>query len=351
MSKNPKNKRAQSEKNLVFPPQGPDLAYVTAGWNRKYVEENPFGSLPARMLLRVSEAVDEDACVPGELGGLGGFGGRMLDATSALMNLPKTSSYALCARQLGVWCGLAAAVAVAEDLAMRRRKPGSPPFAVDYLCRDGAAAIPGEPAAILTGPAEAILLAERSILNMVAFLSGIATLTRRFVDAAAGTPAQIYDTRKTLPGFRPLSKYAVRCGGGHNHRMGLFDAVLIKDNHLADVPLEDLQRKVTAWVAEARQLNPRPAFFEVETDSLAQFDRLAEIEGVDVILLDNFPLADVAEAVRRRNAVRPRLLLEVSGGVTLETVRPIAETGVERISIGALTHSAPALDVGLDAEL
>jgi nicotinate-nucleotide pyrophosphorylase (carboxylating) len=189
------------------------------------------------------------------------------------------------------------------------------------------------------------------LLNLVGRLSGVATLTRRFVDAVQGTPARIYDTRKTTPGWRRLEKYAVKCGGGCTHRTGLFDAVLIKDNHLAWMQLRpgDAVRRAREFL-RATLRDPAQAetmLLEVEVDTLEQLED-ALPAGPDIVLLDNMSLEQLRAAVARRNAVDPGIELEASGGVNLRTVRGIAETGVERISVGALTHSAVSLDVALD---
>ncbi len=192
---------------------------------------------------------------------------------------------------------------------------------------------------VVEGRARAILGAERTALNLMGRLCGIATLTRAYVQAVEGTGARIADTRKTTPGLRALEKHAVACGGGINHRFGLDDAILIKDNHVA----------VCGGVAEAvRRASAHAGHLmkvEVEVDGLDQLDA-ALAEGPDVVMLDNFSLEDLREAVARTAG---RVTLEASGGVTLETVRAIAETGVDVISVGALTHSAPNLDIGLDA--
>lgn len=213
-------------------------------------------------------------------------------------------------------------------------------------------AAPGEPLARLRGRIGQMLAAERTLLNFLQHLSGVATLTARYVAAVAGTHAKIYDTRKTTPGLRTLEKYAVRCGGGHSHRVGLYDAVLIKDNHLAGIPTERLAHSVFDMLNRLHILPARPAFVEVECDSLEQFAELLKVVGIDVILLDNFSLEAQREAVRLRDerGLRGKLQLEASGRATLDTVRAIAETGVERIAVGAITHSAPILDLGLDAE-
>jgi len=192
-----------------------------------------------------------------------------------------------------------------------------------------------------------LLSSERTALNLLGSLCGIATLTRDYVRAVEGTAARIADTRKTTPGLRALEKHAVRCGGGVNHRFGLDDAILIKDNHVA------VCGGVTAAVRAVRAHAGHLMKIELEVDGPDQFNEalalVAEGVGPDVIMLDNFALRDLAEAVRIRRDGGYRVTLEASGGVSLSTVRSIAETGVDVISIGALTHSAPALDVGLDA--
>lgn len=217
---------------------------------------------------------------------------------------------------------------------------------VEVLVPDGSELRAGQSVLAVTGPTRALLTAERTALNLVTHLSGIATATRAWVDAVAGTDARIRDTRKTLPGLRALEKYAVRCGGGVNHRMSLGDAALIKDNHVAAAG------SVAAAIAAVRSADPVVAL-EVEVDSLAQLDE-AIAAGAELVLLDNFSLADTATAVSRvRSAVaagQPRVLLESSGGLTLDRAAEVAATGVDYIAVGALTHSAPALDLGLDLD-
>ncbi len=206
---------------------------------------------------------------------------------------------------------------------------------------DGDRVTPGMPLATIIGPARSVLTAERVALNVLQRMSGTASLARRFVDAVAGTKARIVDTRKTTPGLRTLEKYAVRVGGAYNHRIGLYDAVLIKDNHLA------AGGGVTATVTRARQLAPHTMRVEVECKTLAEVEEAVEA-GADIILLDNMDLETLAEGVRR---VGGKALTEASGGVRLDTVTAIAQTGVDLISVGALTHSAPALDISLDFQL
>jgi nicotinate-nucleotide pyrophosphorylase (carboxylating) len=200
------------------------------------------------------------------------------------------------------------------------------------------------------GPVRSILALERTALNFLQRLSGIATLTARFVAATHGTSAAIFDTRKTTPGWRILEKYAVRCGGGRNHRLGLHDAVLIKDNHLAALQSQGGLDPITAAIKAARAYAPSGSVVEVEVDTLEQFDR-ALVSAPDIILVDNLGADALAEAVRRRNQTAPDVELEASGGVTFDTVGALARTGVDRISVGALTHSAAALDIALDLDI
>lgn len=197
----------------------------------------------------------------------------------------------------------------------------------------------------VAGPAQSILMAERVALNFLQRLSGVAALTAQFVEAVAGTKARIVDTRKTTPGLRMLEKYAVRIGGGHNHRFGLADGILIKDNHIAAAG------GVRKAVERARANAPHTLKIEVEAKELAQIDE-ALSAGADIVLLDNMPPDTMREAVRTvREKGQGRVLTEASGGITLETVAAVAATGVDLISVGALTHSAPALDISLDISL
>jgi nicotinate-nucleotide pyrophosphorylase (carboxylating) len=229
----------------------------------------------------------------------------------------------------------------------------TPLLRLERLVEDGARVQPGDKLAVINGLMEFILTAERTALNFLQHLSGVATLTRKYVDALDGLPCQILDTRKTIPGWRLLEKYAVRCGGGHNHRMGLHDGILIKDNHLWALGGGELGVRRLGELLRVPEQSTRRSFdvpLEIEVESLAQLT-WAFACSPDVILLDNMKNDQLREAVCLRNErfqSRPGVLLEASGGVTLETVRAIAETGVERISVGALTHSAPALDIALD---
>jgi nicotinate-nucleotide pyrophosphorylase (carboxylating) len=213
------------------------------------------------------------------------------------------------------------------------------------LIEDGAVVEVGAKLAIVSGRMRSILTGERTALNFLQHLSGIATLTRKYTSLVADLPCKVLDTRKTAPGWRLLEKYAVRCGGGKNHRMGLHDAILIKDNHLAALgPQPDAVAKA---VKRARQKYDHRFPIEIEVDNLDQFDIALSTEP-DIVLLDNMQPDQMREAVRRRNLASPAVLLEASGGVNLTTIRAIAETGVDRISVGALTHSAVALDIALD---
>jgi nicotinate-nucleotide pyrophosphorylase (carboxylating) len=247
-----------------------------------------------------------------------------------------TASAVMVARAPLVVAGLAFAEAAFAEL--------SPDLTVQRLCADGDRVEQGKVLLRVAGPAHAILTAERTALNFVQRLSGIATLTARFVEAIQGTGARILDTRKTTPGWRKLEKYAVACGGGQNHRVGLYDQVLIKDNHL--MALRHAQpNPVAVAVAQARARYP-DLKIEIEADTLEQTQQAAEA-GADIILLDNMTTTELRAAVA---LVAGRAQTEASGGVNLSTVRAIAETGVDFISVGALTHSAPAVDIGLDFE-
>jgi len=213
---------------------------------------------------------------------------------------------------------------------------------VDREMEDGQRATAGDVLLQISGPARALLSAERVALNFVQRLSGVATLTAQFVEAIKGTSAKILDTRKTTPGWRHLEKYAVSCGGGQNHRLGLFDMVLIKDNHLAALKNASPDA-IAAAVKRARTKYPALKV-EVEADTLEQVER-AIAAGADFVLLDNMSLEQLRQAVQK---CRGHAKTEASGGVNLATVRAIAETGVDFISVGALTHSARAVDIGLD---
>ncbi len=265
--------------------------------------------------------------------------GRAGDVTTEAVIAPQTRfEAALRAREAGVLAGLDCAL-IAFDLV-------DGDLSVEALKADGAAIEPGETALRISGDARAILTAERVALNFVGRLSGVASLTRRMADAIAHTPARIADTRKTTPGLRALEKRAVRLGGGVNHRFGLDDAILIKDNHVAAAG------GVAAALRRAKEAAGHLLAIEIEVDRLDQLDEALAEGGAHAVLLDNMPPESLREAVARRDAAsrERRPSLEASGGVTLETIAAIAESGVDFISSGALTHSARALDLGLDVQ-
>jgi len=275
--------------------------------------------LPASVVDRaVAEALAEDL-------GLGG------DITT-LATVPEgtRASGAIAARKEGTVSGIQLAHAAFKTL---------DPFAIfETVVADGDKVEAGGVIARIKGDARALLTAERTALNFLGRLSGIATLTARYVDAVAGTKARIIDTRKTTPGLRALEKFAVRCGGGVNHRFGLFDAVLIKDNHI--VAAGGISRALERARAHAGHM----VKVEIEVTTLDEIDEALQLSP-DALLLDNMSLPTLKAAVAE---VAGRVVTEASGGVSLESVRAIAETGVDLISVGALTHSAPVLDIGLD---
>jgi nicotinate-nucleotide pyrophosphorylase (carboxylating) len=243
----------------------------------------------------------------------------------------------LVARSAGVVAGLPVAELAFWLVSAHDLGSAADPVAVVARAADGDRVARGQPLLTVTGRIAPILTAERTVLNLLGHLSGVATLTRQFADAIAGTGAVIRDTRKTLPGLRALQKYAVRCGGGANHRMSLSDAALIKDNHVAAAGSVG-----AAYAAVAERAGGLPV--EVECDTLAQVAEAIEA-GVDLILLDNFDVDAMREAVA---LTAGRARLEASGRITLASARAIAETGVDYLAVGALTHSAPVLDIGLD---
>lgn len=271
---------------------------------------------------------------------------RQCDWTTVALVGPDGQGRAvIVARQAGVLAGLRAVPVIVDEMQAA--------INVQLARQDGDCVGAGTVVATLTGSARDLLTCERPILNFVGRLSGIATITSEYVGRIAGTRARIYDTRKSTPGWRRLEKYAVHCGGGRNHRGGLFDAVLIKDNHLAlaaerDLTAADAVRAARDFVArlDAKYID-RNMLIEVEIDRLEQLDDVLAA-GPDIVLLDNMSCEELRVAVSRRDELAPSVELEASGGVTLDTVRSIAETGVDRISAGALTHSARCLDVALD---
>jgi nicotinate-nucleotide pyrophosphorylase (carboxylating) len=279
------------------------------------------GLVPAEVLELIDRAAAEDL----------GDAGDITSAATVPADATMTARYVT--RRDGVACGLPVVEAAAAHLL------GSD-VGVKLLVADGDRIVAGEALAEITGPARAILGFERLSLNLLGHLCGIATVTRAWVDAVAGTNARIRDTRKTTPGLRNLEKYAVRCGGGVNHRRGLDDAILIKDNHVAAAG------GVGAALDQVNAVYPEGGVeVQVEVDDLQQLDE-ALAHGARSVLLDNFTVADMARAVARVG--ESPVVVEASGGLQLADARRVAETGVDYISVGALTHSAPVLDIGLD---
>ena len=261
--------------------------------------------------------------------------GDGVDVTStATVEIDLVSTATFGTRARGVIVGLPVAAAVIDMVC----GPAASDF--EMLVTDGSLVDPGTEIARVTAPTRLLLTAERTALNLLCHLSGVATLTRRWVDALEGTGAQVRDTRKTTPGLRALEKYAVRCGGGVNHRMGLYDMALVKDNHVA----------AAGGVAEAfervRALG-ESITVEIEVDSIDGL-RTAIEAGADEVLIDNFTPETMREAVAVRDEMDPTVTIEASGGLTVETARVVGETGVDYIAVGELTHSARVLDIGLD---
>jgi nicotinate-nucleotide pyrophosphorylase (carboxylating) len=283
------------------------------------------GTVPPHALRRVIEtALEEDA--------------PWGDVTSeTLIPADATATAVLAAREPGVLSGGGVFAAVVQAV--------DPTVRTELHVADGTAFAAGQVLATVQGSARSVLRAERVALNLVQRLSGIATVTARHVDAVAGTGVRIADTRKTTPGLRALERYAVRCGGGHNHRNSLSDAVLAKDNHLAVLLAGGTA--IGDAITEARRRLGHTVHLEVEVDRLDQVEAVVAA-GVDTIMLDNFTPEQLVEGVR---LVAGRALVEASGGVSLETVGRIARTGVDVVSVGALTHSARALDLGLDVRV
>lgn len=254
--------------------------------------------------------------------------------TLATVAADARTTASMVSREEGVVAGLDVALLVLDEVL------GTDGYRVEHRVADGTRLAAGGVALTVEGPTRGLLTAERTMLNLVCHLSGIATATAAWVDATAGTGAEIRDTRKTLPGLRALQKYAVRVGGGTNHRMGLGDAALIKDNHVAAAG------SVVAALREVRAAAPALPC-EVEVDSLEQLDEVLA-EGVELVLLDNFPVWQTQIAVQRRDARSPQTKLESSGGLALENAADYAGTGVDYLAVGALTHSVRVLDLGLD---
>lgn len=270
------------------------------------------------VLSAVRSALDEDLGLSGDI------------TTNATVGADVGANALLVARKPGVVSGLALAEAAFREL--------DPNCAFEIDIEDGQSIVANDTVARISGNARAILTAERVALNFMGRMCGIATLTRRYVEAIVDTNAKIVDTRKTTPGLRAFEKYAVTCGGGHNHRFGLFDAVLIKDNHIVAAG------GVAEAIKAAQSTVGHMTKIEVEVDTLEQLEIVMR-EKIDCVLLDNMGPTELRNAV---NTVAGRCLTEASGGVNLDTVREIAAAGVDLISVGALTHSAPVLDLGLD---
>ncbi len=260
--------------------------------------------------------------------------GHGLDITSQSIIPSDTQTRAVFrAREEGVLAGMILAFSAFMHV--------DPEFEFEVLANDGDVLETGQDIAVVNGPAASLLMAERVALNFMTHMSGIATLTRRYVLAVQGTNAKICDTRKTLPGLRAVQKYAVRAGGGYNHRFGLDDAVLIKDNHIA------VAGGVENALNMARDNTGHMVKIEIEVDTLAQLEEVLKHGGADVVMMDNFDIDDLKKAV---NMADGKIVTEASGGVNLNTAKEIAETGVDYISIGALTHSAMNFDIGLDID-
>lgn len=277
---------------------------------------------PDRIVAVINTAIDEDL-----------NGG--IDVTSvATIDADQRSTATLGARRHGVVAGLPIAAAVFEVVCGL----GASDFRVHVA--DGDRVAPDDALASISAPTRSMLLAERTCLNLLCHLSGVATLTRKWADAIDGTRARVRDTRKTTPGLRSLEKYAVRCGGGVNHRMGLFDMALVKDNHVLAAG------GVAAAFRRVRDLHLEIPV-QIEVDSIAALAEAIDA-GADEILIDNFDIDQMRQAVAYRDAHAPAVRLEASGGLTLANAHEVAATGVDWIAVGELTHSAPALDIGLD---
>jgi nicotinate-nucleotide pyrophosphorylase (carboxylating) len=262
--------------------------------------------------------------------------------TASIIEADRRAEAAIVARQAGVIAGMATIPAVFETF-----EAGGLRLAI--AVEDGQSCAAGATLATLAGPLGHILTVERTMLNILGRMCGIATLTRAYVEEIAGTRAVVCETRKTTPGMRSLEKYAVRCGGGTLHRLGLYDAALYKDNHLAHLAADEFAPALARAIKAAKAKHDLK-FAQVEVDTLAQLRSVLEIEPglVDMVLLDNMTVDQLRDAVKMRDAHAPAFLLEASGGVTFDTLRSIAETGVDRVSVGALTHSVTCLDIGLD---
>lgn len=271
----------------------------------------------------------------------------LVDWTSlCLIDDDRTGGCAIVPRQSGVCAGIATLPWIVDEF--------DADLDLEVLAEDGQGLVPGQPIARLRGNARDLLTSERTILNLLSRLCGVSTLVSRYVDAVTEFKANIYDTRKTTPGWRLLEKYAVACGGGRNHRRGLYDGFLIKDNHLqlggtGDVPMlaSEAAKRALKWRGGQVERMTAPSIVEIEVDSIDQLRDVLPV-GPDIVLIDNFALDEIRVAVELRDKLNPAVELEVSGNVTIDTIATIAATGVDRISSGALTHQATWLDLGLD---
>jgi nicotinate-nucleotide pyrophosphorylase (carboxylating) len=273
------------------------------------------------------------------------------DATSRLL-IPENAIGVgtILQKEVGIACGLPIVEMVCRTYDERLRVEQIPGFHMEII--EGRYSDQRTtPLLRVRGPMRSLLSAERVILNFLQRMSGVATMTQRFERRVEGTGAKIYDTRKTMPGHRLLDKYAVRAGGGVNHRVGLFDGLLVKDNHLASRALKDLAGYLQPIVTASRAEDAN-RIIEVEVDTLEQLREVLNVDGIDVILLDNMdcPRMEMAVELRNKSGRKGKVALEASGGVTIETVRSIALTGVERIAVGGITHSAVALDISMETE-
>ena len=282
-----------------------------------------------RAIIRL--AVDED------------LGGQQDWTTVALVPAEREGAANVVTREAGIVAGMPAMAAVIEEMSAQ--------VTAETRVADGDAVEAGTTLVRLQGRVRDLLTLERTLLNLLSRLMGISTLASKFVAEVEGTSAKVYDTRKTTPGWRRMEKYAARCGGACNHRMGLYDAVLIKDNHLAQrgqaaADAATAVRDVRSYLRDCDG-KPKDLVVEVEVDTLEQLVAVLPV-GPDIVLLDNMPPAMLRQAVAMREDLAPQVQLEASGGIRLETLRQAATTGVERISLGALTHSVRSLDLGLD---
>ncbi|MEL7499810.1 MAG: carboxylating nicotinate-nucleotide diphosphorylase [Planctomycetota bacterium] len=310
---------------------------------------------PKRDAIPFSEATCRDALKLIEMALVEDIGSADLAqgidcTTDAVVPESANAKAAFVSRETGVVCGVEVTKLALSNF--------SPKIELLVEIDDGQSVEPGQTIAVMSGTAHDILTMERTCLNFMCRLSGISSLANEFARRVAGTNAVVLDTRKTTPGWRRLEKYAVACGGGVNHRMGLYDAIMLKDNHLAfyrslvkdnEDTIPESIRMARQWINENAERLPNgdATILQLEVDTLAQFE-IALQTDCDIVLLDNMNCELLKQAVEMRDAAKPKLLLEASGGVNLDTITEIAQTGVDRISVGAITHSASNFDIGLD---